>query len=75
MITGEWLLIVAGVLSVLFGLYLYLFPGPGALAVVVWIGAYAIVLGVLLIALALRLRSWGREHGTGGAVRTALGTG
>jgi uncharacterized membrane protein HdeD (DUF308 family) len=41
---------------------LMLFPGPGALALVLWIGAYALVSGVLLIALGLKLRSWGRSH-------------
>jgi len=61
-ITGEWLLVVAGVLSVLFGVLLVVFPGPGALAVVLWIGAWAMVMGIMFIALALRLRGWNRAH-------------
>jgi uncharacterized membrane protein HdeD (DUF308 family) len=58
LITGEWWLAASGVLSIIFGALLIIAPGPGALAVVLWIGAYAVVSGVLLIALALRLRGW-----------------
>jgi uncharacterized membrane protein HdeD (DUF308 family) len=59
-ITGEWLLALAGVASVALGILLVLFPGPGAFALVIWIGAYALVAGVLLVMLAIRLRSWAR---------------
>jgi uncharacterized membrane protein HdeD (DUF308 family) len=60
-IEGEWLLGLSGLLSVALGLSLALFPGPGALALVIWIGAYAVVSGVVLIALGVRARSWQRE--------------
>lgn len=70
-ITGEWLLALSGVASVLFGLVLALRPGVGALAVVWMIGAYAIVFGALFLALAFRLRSWGRTAGTHAATSAA----
>jgi uncharacterized membrane protein HdeD (DUF308 family) len=58
-IEGEWMLILAGAASVLFGLLLILQPGSGALAVIWLIGAYAIVFGILYIILAFRLRGLG----------------
>jgi uncharacterized membrane protein HdeD (DUF308 family) len=55
-IANEWLLILMGVLSVLFGFLILIFPGAGALAIVIWIGAYALLFGIMLIALAFLLR-------------------
>ena len=58
----EWLLALAGVLSVALGTLLAVFPGAGSLALVLWIGGYAAASGVLLIVLAFRLRGWSRAH-------------
>ncbi len=55
-IQNEWLLALSGVLSVLFGIIMFVAPGAGALAVIWVIGAYAIIFGVLLIWLGLRLK-------------------
>lgn len=56
-IEGEWLLALAGIASLIFGVLLVIMPGPGALALIWLIGAYAIVFGVLMLVLAFRLRS------------------
>ncbi|GAA5526105.1 hypothetical protein Maes01_02699 [Microbulbifer aestuariivivens] len=53
---GEWLLIAAGLLSVVFGVALLVNPEAGALALAWLIGAYALMLGFALIWLALRVR-------------------
>lgn len=58
-IRGEWLMILSGVLSVLFGILVLVFPGAGALALVWLISFYATVTGVLLLALGFRARGWG----------------
>jgi uncharacterized membrane protein HdeD (DUF308 family) len=55
-ITGEWLLALAGVASVLFGVALLINPNAGAIAVVWLIGAYAVLFGLLLVALGFRLK-------------------
>src|ERR1700724_4068695 len=57
-IANEILLILMGVLSTLFGILIIIFPGAGALAIIIWIGAYAVLFGIILIALAFRLRSF-----------------
>jgi Uncharacterized conserved protein len=61
-INHEWLLVLSGVASIGLGVLLMLLPGPGALALVLWIGAGALVSGVMFVVLSLRLRSWGRTH-------------
>jgi uncharacterized membrane protein HdeD (DUF308 family) len=55
-IDNEWMLILGGALSVLFGVVLLIAPGAGALALIWLIGAYAIVFGILLVAFALKLK-------------------
>jgi len=63
-IAHEWLLALSGLASIVLGILLMTAPAAGALVLVLWIGAYALVSGALLVALALRLRSWGRTpHG------------
>jgi uncharacterized membrane protein HdeD (DUF308 family) len=57
-IENEWLLAIAGIASVLFGILAAIWPGAGALAILRGIGAYAIIFGITLLILALRLRNW-----------------
>jgi uncharacterized membrane protein HdeD (DUF308 family) len=55
-IDNEWMLALAGVVSLVFGVLVVVNPGSGALAIVWVIGVYALIFGVILIALGLRLR-------------------
>lgn len=55
-IEGEWLLALTGVLSVLLGVYVAAFPGLGLLGLIWTLGVYAILFGIALIALSVRLR-------------------
>jgi uncharacterized membrane protein HdeD (DUF308 family) len=57
-IEGEWWLILSGLLSIAFGILLVARPGSGALALVWVIGAFAILHGCMLIALAFRLKQF-----------------
>jgi uncharacterized membrane protein HdeD (DUF308 family) len=53
----KWSLALAGILSVLFGLFLALRPGVGLLSLVWLIGIYAVVCGVLLLVHAFQSRA------------------
>ena len=57
-IANEMFLVLTGILSLLFGILITIFPGAGALAIAFWIGAYALIFGVMMIALAFRLRGF-----------------
>jgi uncharacterized membrane protein HdeD (DUF308 family) len=63
-IKGEWMLALAGVLSIALGATIWLWPLAGALALVWWIGAYAILFGALIIGVGLRLRRLARGRPT-----------
>ena len=58
----EWALGLAGALSIAFGALLFMRPVVGGLAVVFWLGAYAIIFGVLQIVVGFRLRSFAHAH-------------
>lgn len=55
-IMGEWVMVLSGSVSILFGLFLIVAPDAGALSLTWIIGAYALTFGILLIILAFRLR-------------------
>jgi len=61
-IENEWLMILSGVLSVLFGVILAVLPGVGLLSMVWLIGIYAIIFGLALMALGFRVR--GQRQGS-----------
>ena len=60
-IDNEWLLILGGILSVLFGVAMIAAPGAGALALITVIGIYAMIVGALLVALSFRLKKHARS--------------
>ena len=61
LINNEWLLVLAGIASVAFGVVLLLQPAAGALVLIWWVGAYALLFGILLVVLAFRMRRLGKR--------------
>jgi uncharacterized membrane protein HdeD (DUF308 family) len=54
---GKWWMVLAGVVSLLFGIALAIAPLIGAVVLTWWVGAYAVVFGIALLILAFRLRA------------------
>jgi len=64
---SNWWLAMAGLLSILFGVYFFRFPGEGAVVLLTIIGMYAIVFGILFVIFSFRIR---RLTPIGGAVQS-----
>ncbi len=65
-ISGEWLLALGGVVSIIFGVMVVMAPIAGAIVLAWWVGGYAFVFGLVLITLGFRLRRWTHHAGLGG---------
>jgi uncharacterized membrane protein HdeD (DUF308 family) len=60
-ISGEWLMGLSGVLSIVFGVLVVAQPESGAIALVYLFGFYAILAGISQIGLGFRLRNLGED--------------
>lgn len=60
-ITGEWLLFLGGLASLIFGILLMIQPTAGVLALLWLIGTYAIIFGILLVSLAFKTRTFSKQ--------------
>jgi uncharacterized membrane protein HdeD (DUF308 family) len=56
LIDREVMLGLEGAVSIAFGIVLFISPASGAIALALWVGAYALVIGGMLIATGFRLR-------------------
>jgi uncharacterized membrane protein HdeD (DUF308 family) len=59
---GRIWMAVGGVASIIFGVLLAIAPLLGALVLTWWLGIYALIFGVCMLALAFRLRSHQHDH-------------
>jgi uncharacterized membrane protein HdeD (DUF308 family) len=62
-IEGEWWLVLAGAVSILFGVIVMARPGAGALAMVWLIAAWAILVGIALVILSFKSRGFQKKLG------------
>lgn len=56
-INNEWLLAVGGIVSISLGVLLFLQPVAGGIAILWTVAAFAVIFGVLLIALGFRIKN------------------
>lgn len=65
-ITGEWAMVLSGILSIIFGILLFVFPGAGAVSVIWMIGIYAIIFGISEIIFGFRMHGLRQEFKAAG---------
>ena len=58
------MMLLSGAVSLILGVMLIVMPSAGAVAFLWLIGSYSIIFGVLLVALAFRLRGMGNHFKT-----------
>src|SRR5262245_13209714 len=58
-IRHEWFLILSGLISIVFGVFLALMPAPGIIGLMWAVGIYGLIFGSMLIGLSIRLRHAG----------------
>jgi len=56
-VKDEWLLALSGVFSVALGVFVFAFPAAGAIGIAYLLGTYTVATGLILVTLAIRLRS------------------
>jgi uncharacterized membrane protein HdeD (DUF308 family) len=54
--SGEWLLVLSGIISLLLGIILLIQPAAGIVALSWWLGFYALLFGIVLLSAAFRIR-------------------
>ncbi len=60
-IEGEWFMIAGGVISVLFGGFLLTQPVAGLVSIMWMIGAFALIVGISLVMLAMKARGFAKK--------------
>jgi uncharacterized membrane protein HdeD (DUF308 family) len=67
----EWVLVLSGLLSVLFGVLLLARPIQGMVAMALVMGVFMVAMGVMAVALSLRLRKVNQRLTAGGSAHVA----
>jgi uncharacterized membrane protein HdeD (DUF308 family) len=59
-IHNEKLMLLNGIASIVFGILVFLFPEAGGLAMLWLISTYALITGIFLLVVSIRLRNWSK---------------
>ncbi|MFI7129623.1 HdeD family acid-resistance protein [Nonomuraea sp. NPDC050153] len=62
-IDNEWMLIIGGILSVIFGILLLIWPAAGLVSLAWLVGVFAILYGIAMVALSFRVKNFTRGVG------------